>query len=528
MTTAVAAKPRVRVPAGSRAHVPASLPAVPPVPSAAYMRGEASPTFNGWHPALRSASDDVKAAWRLATSRSVDMIQNSGWLAGAVEQSRAAVLGAGLSLIAKPDATALGMTQDEANEWARAAERRYDIWANNPWECDAGGRYTIPQQGAHLYDHWQAAGEGLATFPYFKRDGGQFGTKVKLLPAWQLCDRSQGRDLVQGVRLDTNGAPISYLLKRVTEYESQVEVEVRSRDAVGRPYVAHIFDGPPDQVRGITPFVSILKVARQFDQLADATLTKAIIQAIFAATLKSTSLPEDALESLQSGDEKAAAKLNTIKGNWYQNVDINLGVTGKIANLFPGDELAFLASNAPSDSYEPFAKFLLRECSRAAAITYEEYTGDYNGATFSSMKVAGAVIWPRVLYRRKNIPARFHQLAYEAFLEEDIESGMTAFPNGVDGFLANKAAASRAEWRGPPRPQPDDLKTAKAYECLDDLGVISEEMICSELGYDLDDVYEQRARAKTSRVRLGLPERASKANTVADTLVTQNDQPAGN
>jgi lambda family phage portal protein len=498
-----------------------------PAPSAAYMRGEASPTFAGWHPALRSASDDVKVAWRLATARAVDMIQNSGWLAGAVEQSRAAVVGSGLTLIAKPDAAALGITQDQANELATRFERRYETWACNPWECDAGARYTIGQLGAHLYDHWQATGEGLATFPFFRRPGGQFGTKVNALPAWQLSDRTEWPRLIQGVRLDEMGAPVSYLLRRSIEYGVifGTEMEVDARDMMGRPIVVHIFDGGPNQVRGITPFVSVLKVTRQFDQLADATLTKAIIQAIFAATLKSSALPEDVLEALQSGDEKSASSLNNVKGNWYQNVDINLGVRGKIANLFPGDELSFLASNAPGDTYEPFAKFLLRECSRAAAITYEEFTGDYAGATFSSMRMATTVIWPRVVYRRKAIPGRFHQLAYEAFLEEDIESGGTDFPGGIDGFLANKAAACRAEWRGPPRPQPDDFKTAKAYETLDSLAVISEETIASELGFDLDDVYEARARAMARRKQLGLPEKTVKADPAGDALAN-DDAPA--
>lgn len=512
-----AQKPRVRVKAGSSG--------ARPQPAAAYMRGEQLPVFQGWRPALRSASDDVRSAWRLATSRAVDMIQNSGWLAGGAEQSRAGVVGSGLTLNAKPDAQALAMTEDEASEWARRVERRYESWAQNPWSCDAEGRYTLSQLGAHAYDHWQATGEVLATFPFFQRPGSEFSTKVKILPAWQLIDRSVEPGLCQGVRMDATGTPISYLVNRRLPYGGIQEVDLVARDSAGRPITAHIFDGVPGQVRGITPFVSILKVSKQFDQLADATLTTSLIHAIFAATLKSTSLPEEVLESLQTGDEKQAQQLSQTKGRWYESVDINLGIGGRIAPLFPGDELDFLKSESPNDTYESFAKFLLRECSRAFALTYEEYTGDYAGATYSSIKMGTTVIWPRVLYRRKHIPARFHQYAYEAWLEEDIEADRTPFPGGIAGFLAHKDAATRAEWRGPAKPQADELKTAKAHQTWDAMGVISEEQICSDLGTDYDDVLEQRARAKSRRKALGLDDpNPITADPVGDGLVIQDDK----
>lgn len=520
MTVAAQSKPR----RGKRAGAIPVADVARPTSHTAYMRNEASPTFVGWHPALRSAADDVKVVWRLAAARAVDMIQNHGWLAGAVEQSRAGVVGEGLTLNAKPDAVALGMTESAANEWARRVERRFETWSDNPWACDAGARSTLGQMGAQVYEHWQATGEVLATFPWIRRPGSEFATKVQVLPTAQLCDRSEEPGLIQGVRVDNAGAPVAYLIKYRNGYGGDDEVEVRARDPFGRPLVAHIFVGAPGQVRGITPFVAVLKVMRQFDQLADATLTTALTQAIFAATLKSTSMPEEALESLQSGDEQAAKKLNTSKGKWYEKVDINLGIHGKIAPLFPGDELEFLRSTTPNDTYDSFSKILLRECSRALALTYEEYSGDYAGATYSSVKMGTTVIWPRVLYRRKHIPARFHQLAYEAWLEEDIERGSTPFPGGVEGFLASKDAACRASWRGPPKPQADELKTAKAYETLDKMGVISEEQICSDYGTDYDDVCEQRARARDTRAARGLPDPNAAADPVGDAIVTQPEK----
>ena len=88
-------------------------------------------------------------------------------------------------------------------------------------------------------------------------------------------------------------------------------------------------------------------------------------------------------------------------------------------------------------------------------------------------------------------------------LAEEIEAGGLAFPGGIEGFLANRTAAARAEWRGAPRPHADDLKKAKAHEIWKRLGVLSDAMICNDLGADVDDVYQQLA-AERQRINEAL------------------------
>jgi capsid protein len=106
--------------------------------------------------------------------------------------------------------------------------------------------------------------------------------------------------------------------------------------------------------------------------------------------------------------------------------------------------------------------------------------------------------------RRQNVVAPFCQAAYEAWLEEEIESGGISFPGGYTAFLANRTAACRADWRGTPKPQADDLKTAKAHEVWRRLGVISDAMIANDLGVDIEDVYAQRASEAELRESYGL------------------------
>ena len=497
-----------------------------------YMRGEQMPLFFHWHPALREANDDVRAAWRLATARTVNAIQNSGWLAGSAEQSAAHVVGAeGLELHAKPNAVMLKWSQADANDWARRVEARWSGYAGDKRAVDAGARFDLAQLCWQAYKHWMATGEILATLPWVPREGALWNTKLRVLPAWRLSLRSTPPFLINGVRLaeEDSWSPRSYLLWRLVKWGAREETELPAFDGYGRPLVTHIFDGEPDQVRGISPWTPTLKVTRQFDQLADATLTAALIQAVFAAMFTSPGPAEDVLEGLKSeAEQKSFSNLIMEKIDWYRHADLNLGVAGKILHGFPGDELEFKRSEHPNDNYEAFATFLLREISRVAALTYSEFTGDYTSETFSSAKMSTTANWPRILYRRKHLVAPLCQRVYEAWLEEDIETGGTPFPGGIEAFLAQRAAASQATWRGPPKPQPDDLKAAKALQALQELGV-PDTVLFGELGLDVDDCYELRKREQDRREALGLKERTP---AVADPRVTppgaiEGDEPDG-
>ena len=496
-----------------------------PAPTAGYMKGEVSPFFAAWQPALRDARDDVRVAWTPAVARTIDVIHNSGWLSGAIDQVVASTVGKGLQPDLKPDYDTLGWTAEDAATWARTVERRYDAWASDPIECDAMGRMTIGQMTAAAMRSYFATGEIVATLPWVNRSISRTKTKVALIQSHRLAQDTLGTNLFQGVFLDSLGMPVGYRFRdqltpfpNYTGYSGQFR-DVPARDGMGRPLVVHVFDGEAHQVRGMTPLAAALKVIRQYDQLADATLTTAMIQAIFAATLTSDAPTSQVLEALQSEEEQAAqaAQGTSIKGptifdllgardEWYTGAKIDLGRFGKIAHLYPGDKLDFKRSEHPNSTYEPFAKFLLRECARCLGITFEDFTGDYSGSSYASINNATSIVWRVVEYRRAHILKPWLQPIFSAWLEEEIDSGEIPFPGGLDRFIQYRSAATRADWRGPGKPQSDLLKVAKAYETLQTIGVVSDAMICADLGTKVDDVYEARAKEQAQRKLLKLRE----------------------
>lgn len=486
-----------------------------PVPSAEFMRG-ATGSGAQWRPALRSVEEDVHAAWEPAVARATDLVQNSGWISGMFDQAVANTVGSGLRLRCAPENDLFEQNEKEAQKWRNDVERRWDLWSNTAIECDIEGKRTISQMQEAAFRSWLNTGEILGELVWRKRFGSKYGTKVRLLSPTRLSmDNDPMRRIASGVQLDRDGFPVGYLARRKDPIMGEQTQRVPARDRYGRPKVIHVFVGLPGQVRGITPLVPVMKVAKQFDQLADSTLLAALIQTVFAANLQSDAPTEDALSGLLTPQEQQKLMAEGVtpfeawaemQAGWYDANVIDVGIGGRVANTFPGQKLEFLSPRHPTTSYKEFSMHLLREMARCLGLTYESATGDYEGATYSSVRMAVNEIFQITLARRKFVIAPFVQPIYEAWLEEEIASGQIRFPGGYENFLVNRIAACRSHWIGAPKPVADDLKAAKAHQVYREMGVITDEMIAADLGVDIEDVYAQRAREQQMREGYELPE----------------------
>lgn len=491
-----------------------------PAPSkrSRYFGGAAAASFLGGmqRPMLREQADDVREAWQTAAGHAIHKIQNSGFISGVVDASTSAVVGNGLNLAARPDFAALGWDEAEGEAWAEKVERMFYAWGSQPRECDASGRMNFGQMQIAAYKSYLYYGEVLGHLPLFRRVGRDALTKVLLLPPSRLSSTATDVAMrtIHGVKMDEYGAPISYFIRTKTRLGMAQDQEYRAYDADGRQNIIHLFDPGVATTRGITPLAPVLKVASQFDQLADATIAATLLQTMFAATIKNNTPGLAAFSGLMTEDEMGVEGPTTLdidqfvdtRSDFYDSAKVNLHQHGRIAHLFPNDELEFHEAKHPSENYDNFASWLLREIARCVGVTYEEATGDYRSATYSSVRISIATIWPIVLQRRQNIVAAFCQSVYEAWLEEMIGEGKLDFPGGLDGFIAMKPYACSAWWNGPAAPQADDLKAARADETLLKIGGTTLEAVSAKYGRDWRDDMKQRKREKDLALSLGLPD----------------------
>ena len=517
------------------AMVPAS-PIAPPRASAEYMRGQRASVYRSWHPFLRDARDDVRQAYWFSAARAIEMMHNSGWLAGLVRQAKASIVGGtGLQLVPEPDAVALGWSQDYADDWAEAVKPRFNAWASNPLECDIAGKWTLHQQVKSGIGSYFGFGEIVQYMRWVSRPESQTRTKVQFVPAHRLTQESNGIDLYQGVRVDKNGMPVGYRLRLPHPLLETGEIrEIAARGQASRPIMVHTFEGDIGQMRGISPFAPVLGRLREFDHLTGGTLAAELARALIAATITSEKPTAEVMQIFESPEEQGVG--GSIDGymearsDFYDGTSFDLGGDVKIAHLFPGEKLDLKTGGGTASVYDPLAQMLLRETAICAGFTIEEMTGDYSKTgSYSAVRMSTSNRWPMVVDRRVHIAAPCYQASFRCWLEEDIDRGLTPFPGGLDAFVANRDAACRASWRGSPKPQADDMKFAKSNETLKRVGVLTDERLCGEMGEDWEAVYRQLAREKARRKKLGLPEVVYSGSTVIDQdEIDEEATPPGN
>ncbi|MBP1852129.1 phage portal protein [Rhizobium halophytocola] len=505
-------KPVVRVKAGATAF-PAPAVAASTKATMRYLRGDRAGVLSMRRAVTRDARLDVFEAAERASALALDFIHNSGWIAGAVDQIVADTIGIELKLNAKPDLSGLGYSGREQADWCRLVEKEWKRWAWNARECDLAGVMTVPEMQDAQLRTAIATGEGFAAFDFVSRrqrelHGLETGTKVSLIPPHR-CKRTtrEIEGLQGGIFFDAVGRPLKY---RFQSREGGIEVE---RDLAAGD-VCHVMDRGrnPNSPRGITEIAPALKVVAQYDQLADATLTTALLQTAFAATIKSPEASEQAFDALQTLSETEAPVgyegdwsefvggiVEDMVGLWGQRLSalkengIAMNDAGRINHLGPGEEFQMHTAATPGSQYLPFSQNMQREMARCLGITFESFAMDHSNSGYSSVRMAVSTIWPVTLRRRERIVGPFTQALYERWLEEGIAEGRIPLKGGYRAFLANRQKVVWAEWRGPAKPSADPYKDALAEKVSLETGSTTLQRIYAERGLDWDEETEQIA-----------------------------------
>lgn len=530
-------KPRVRVAARVREVLPPAPSAAVPAmrPTARYLRDSSTGVLRMPRVAARDSFLDVREATERAAALAIDFMHNSGWIAGAARQIIADTIGTELKLNHRPDLARLGYDEKETSAWATLVQAEWGQYAWNPAECDLAGKATIAEMLDGTVRHYLAHGEAFGVLSFLseadrRRYGITTGTKVSLVPPHRLPNRtSEFEGLLGGIFHDANERATHYRFRR-RESGMDRDDDIPAMDAAGLAQVIHVMDRGenPGSPRGITPIAPASKVIAQYDQAADATLAQLMLQQAFAAVLTSPEPSTQAFEAIQTLSDPQAmpdgypggqAAWSAFAGGlaadlmdvWGQRVDalkrggIDLSQHARVAHAGPGEDLKFVTANTPGGNYLPFVQHLHREIARCMGVTATSLTMDFNGATYSSVRMEVATIWPIAVRRRERIAAPLAQGIFEAWLDEMVATGRIPFKGGYRAFAANRQKACWAEWRGPSKPTADDAKSATAQRLRLESGVSSLADECSEDGRDWEETARQRARELTYLTGLGLP-----------------------
>ena len=486
-----------------------------------------------WRAPITSADAEITREKPQMDARARDMVRNDGYVLGAVNIRRDSVVGAQYVLNAQPDYEALGATEEWAEEFQRIVESKFQLWAESP-DCwpDAARLSTLTGLVRLAIAQHAVQGEVLATVEWLRSSATRrpYSTAIQMIDVDRLSNPRGLADtkyLRGGVERDKFGAPINYHIRMSHPYESFADTaldqftwkSVPARKPWGRPQVMHIFErNRPDQSRGVSDMVSVLKQMRMTKKYQEIVLQNAVVSATYAAAIESELPPEVVAASLGADAGTPNNGMNTYINQLaeYAGGSTGLHIDGvKIPHLYPGTKLNFQTANAPGTGFDKYEQSLLRHIAAALGLSYEQFSRDYTQTNYSSARASMLETWKAMQSVKKLVADQFATTVYALWLEEAISMGEIPLPKGADSNYfytgLNREALIRCEWIGASRGQIDELKETQAAALRITSGLSTYEQEIARTGLDFRRVFRQRAREKKLLEEYGLVMTAEEA-----------------
>lgn len=513
-----------------------------------------------WVPSMRHPDHAINPAKPMADARAEDSARNDGYVQGAVHVFRDSMVGHSYRLNLNPSLGALrrynaAFDETWAEEYQEAVEETFNLVADSAsnW-LDASRRLTFTGLIRLGVASWGLRGEITASAEWIRELDRPFSTAVQIVSPDRLSNpngRSDDARLRRGVERNAWGRPVVYHVRNAHPGEWYIGSDnwtwtaIRAEKPWGRKQFLHITENiAPDQTRGVSDMVAVLKHMRMTKTYQDIMLQNAVVNATYAAAIESD-LPSDIIAAMMggAGSGNATDEFGRFVGTWlgmvgeYLSNANNVQLDGaKIPHLFPGTKLNMKTAGTPGGVGTEFEASLLRHIAAGLGLSYEELSHDYSKTNYSSAKAAIAQTQKAMTARKKFIADRFASDVFTLWLEEQFDQGWIPLPRGIgrEFFYMPyvKDALTQATWIGAGRGQIDEMKETQAAVLRISAGLSTREQEIAQLGGDWRKTFRQLAREKRLMDRLDLtfstdatkPDQQSAGNTLRNSGNEDTDQ----
>lgn len=471
-----------------------------------------------WNPSMGSPDRIINSVKPMADARSRDMTDNDGYASGASSIHKDNIVGSQYMLNAKPNYKMLGVDEAWAEEFQQIVEARFNTIGDSEsaW-LDAARRNTFTGLVRLAVGGFVVSGEVLATSEWMRELNRPFKTAIQMLSPDRLSNPNGVSDdhfLRRGVLRDKYGRPLKAFIRSAhpsdmyTNTEMYKWVEVPFEKPWGRKQVIHIIEQRlPDQSRGISDMVAVLKQMKMTKQFQEITLQNAVVNASYAAAIESELPSGEVFSAIGANQSDPIAGMMQYFGTYmaglsdYLDGSKNLQIDGvKIPHLFPGTKLHMQPVGTPGGVGSNFEESLLRYTAAGLGLSYEQFSRDYTKTNYSSARASMNETWKFMQSRKKMVADRFATNVYALWLEEDIANGNVPLPKGKtrEWFYEPlvKDALTQCAWIGASRGQIDEKKETDAAIARIEGGLSTYEKECARLGEDFREVFKQRSREK--------------------------------
>lgn len=277
-----------------------------------------------------------------------------------------------------------------------------------------------------------------------------------------------------GIEYNRFGKPVAYHFYKDHPGDSLFSKYFGEVRRVLSSEICHVFHPRrASQGRGISWLASIIMEMRDFSEYQSNERIAARLASAFGVFLESP-YPEHQINN-------PLYQPPTEEGADYDPTTPKYIDPGRIDALPPGTKINVAQFTRPGVTYEPFTKIALKSASTGSGISYENFSNDYEGATYSSARQA--VLEERRGYRKIQtfINRNFNGWTWRNWKE---------FAD-ISKFLGNLPDRIPVQWQNPGWPWIDPAKDAKGAEMELAMKLTNRRRLAAERGLDWDEEIEE-------------------------------------
>lgn len=487
-----------------------------------------------WTPRPAAPEVDYAGKRPLHMARAREVAVNTPYGVNALRTHRTSVIGQNFKLALRPDMRFIGVDDKRASEWVNEVEREFDAYANSPlFEADASRQSNFTWMVNTAYCTFLMSGEAIGLIAWDDNALGNYRTCMQLVEPERVSQPFGAPETPrfrQGIELNEFGAPMAYHVRQAHPVDyiadavnSSLKWNREPRFTPwGRPRVVHMMDKlRPEMFRGLSQYVAALRSVRMLDMYDAAELEAAVVQAGFAAVIKTELDTNDAnsvLGAVATSDISngvaggpAGQSLNymTAIAPFYQEMAMTVA-GAKVVHLLPGESLETVKPNHPGLSYPDFNRAITQKLAAALGVSYEQLSRDFSKTSYAAARMSLGDVWRHFICCRDLLIRAIALPFFFAWLEEALDEGFVTLPNGKRGTVDDmpfmrRLLAGRTSFISWGMPSIDSAKERKGQQLALDARLTSLADESAAEGKDWEDVLDQVQREREYMKEKGIP-----------------------
>lgn len=402
------------------------------------------------------------------------------------------IVGTGLMARAKHDGTPQSMA---------LAAQADAIWAKvcAQGELDSSGLLTVAGQQRQECAAWLTDGE-----VYSRRifdDTAEIGIRVEVLECDMLDDSltlpaEGGNRIVQGVELNARNRRVAYWFRASHPGETIFgATSVRSIRVPAEDVIALVLPGRPGAARAVPLMAPVMRTKKDLGDFEEFTLVQKKTEALIVGMIKRAPFSEwnPAPDEDPPVAGVATDSPDPLVGSVIDADGNRVGTMrpGTFFGLDNGEDIVF---NTPqlAANYDTFKKTHLQSVAVGVGMSYEQVSGDFSNANYSTMRGGMLEFWTGVdAYQWIDfVPAQDRKWRW--VMEAAWLRGL------IDSYEVE------AEWQTPGRQSIEPDKDAIAEVMLARAGWVDEDDIIAAHGYHPETLRKKHEQNRLAREKYGI------------------------